>query len=282
MNFKTKIVNQLIFSFLLSLAFSSWVSAQTFKEGETVFVAFPAGNIKDDAFIVGKVNQVLPDGDFRVAVLDYVEGHDYGVSCIPMVKGSYGTGESEQVWEMWTDTTKLDTQNLDYKVPKEKVLKLGYGKSYFVERNNLYIIFGRWLSDAPMLNIEKMQQSIAMAKANDLAGMEPAFQLAMLERQAFYGDYGRPLYAFETIKPLLTVMQRVEEIFQQDPKLYQLWSQRPRNWDILNSNTRAYFLVNAIDKVIESAWNQAYEDGLERADAQDIKDLKAYIKRFKR
>lgn len=258
------------------------VQAKNFAVGETVFVAFPAGNIKHDAFIVGKINRILEDGDFQVSVIDYVEGHDYGVSCIPMMKGSYGAEDPNAVWEMWTDTTKLDTKQLDYKVPKEKVLKLGYGKHYFVERNNLYIIFGRWLSDAPMLNIEKMDQAIAIAKNNGLADMEPAFRLAQLERKAFYGDYGRPLYAFETIKPMLTVMQKVDKLFAENPRLKQLWSARQRDWDTLNKDTYSYFMVNAIDKVLESAWNQIYEEGLDRADPKDLDALKEYVAKYKK
>ena len=280
-NSRTNWTSILVLVFI-TLSFASQSLAKNFKVGETVFVAFPAGNIKDDAFIVGKINQILADGDFQVSVLDYVEGHDYGVSCIPMVKGSYGSGQPDEVWEMWTDTTKLNTEELDYKVPKEKVLKLGYGKNFFVERNNLYIIFGRWLSDAPMLNIEKMDQAIGLAKKNGLAGMEPAFRLAMLEREAFYGDYGRPLYAFETIKPMLKVMQKVDEIFASDSQLKKLWHERPRNWELLNDNSKYYFLVNAIDKVVEKAWDQIYEDGLEKADPSDLDKLKAYVKKYKR
>jgi len=171
---------------------------------------------------------------------------------------------------------------LDYLVKKESVMKLGYGKTKFIERNNLYIVFGRWLSDAPMLNIDRINMAVKTAKLNGLEAMEPAFELAKLQRKAFYGKNGRPLYAFETVKPMVEVMQRVEALFKEDPKLKTLWYQRPRNWEVLNQDTRRYFLVQAIDKLVEDAWNQAYEEGLEKADAEDVKKLHGYVKLFKR
>lgn len=259
--------------------------AASFKVGETVFVAYPAGNIKDDAFIVGKINQILPNGNYQLAVMDYVEGHDYGVSCVPMVKHdnqALTKTNSDDLWEMWTDTTKLNTQQLDYQVPKENVLKLGYGKTYFIERNNLYIVFGRWLSGAPMLNADRIDMAIKTAKLNNLEAMQPAFKLAKIERKAFYAENGRPLYAFETIKPLVEVMKSVEALFKKDPELKKLWFERPRNWELLNNNTRYYFLVQAIDKLVEDAWNQSYEEGLDRADAKDVEQLKQFVKEFKR
>jgi hypothetical protein len=256
--------------------------ASKFKVGETVFVAFPAGNIKDDAFIVGKVTKIMPNGDYQLSVIDYVEGHDYGVSCVPMIKNDGTTGKGDDIWDMWTDTTKLKTEELDYVVSQKNVLKLGYGKTYFIERNNLYIVFGRWLSGAPMLNIDRINMAIKTAKLNNLEAMEPAFELAKMQRKGLYGKNGRPLYPFETIKPMLEAMQYVEQLFIDDPELAKLWRQRPRDWKTINADTRIYFLVQAIDFVYENAWNQVYEEGIERADPKDVEELLDYVKKFKR
>jgi len=258
------------------------VTSGSFKIGETVFVAYPAGNIKDDAFIVGKVTGITDEGDYKLSVIEYVEGHDYGVSCVPMVKNDGSHGNKGDIWSLWTDTTRLNTEELDYLVAKEDVLKLSYGKTYFIERNNLYIVFGRWLSGAPMLNIDRINRAIETAKLNRLVDMQPAFELAKLQRKSFYDTNGRPLYPFETIRPLLTVMQRVDSLFKEDPELEKLWWERPRNWKQLNADTRRYFLVQAIDRVYEDAWNQVYEDGIEGAGAKDIEQLMAYVKKYKR
>jgi len=272
---------------LAGLMLLSWTaSSKDFKSGDTVFVAYPAGNIKDDAFIVGNVVKVLADGRYQVSVIDYVEGHDYGVSCVPMVKSTSkdNTGENGQdsVWDMWTDTTKLDKENLDYIISKKDVLELGYGKSYFIERNNLYIVFGRWKSDAPMLSADRMDMAIKLTKQSGLELMIPAFELAKLQRKSFYGAYGRPLYAFETIKPLGDALLHVDALFKQDEVLKKHWFSNERNWKVLAKDTKRYFLVEAIDKVVDDAKNQMHEEGIEKAAPEDLKQLKKLLIQFDR
>lgn len=258
------------------------LQAASFKLGETVFVAFPNPNIKDDAFIIGKVSRVTDKGDIQVAVLDYVEGHDYGSSCVPISKNAQQDQGLGAGWELWSDTTKLDTKLLEYVVPKDKVMKLDSGRLYFVERNNVYIVFGRWKSDAPMLTLERMDRAIREAKTAGLDAMQPAFELAKLHRQSFYGDFGRPLMAFESIAPLNTALGEAMAIMQAQPTLAKLWRDKPRNWEVIGQSTHDYFMVEAIDKLVEDAQNQLYEDGLESADANVLAEMKARLQQLKR
>lgn len=255
-----------------------------FSVGDTIFVAYPAPNIKDDAFIIGKVNKVMPNGDYKISVLDYVEGHDYGVSCVPMVKHDLTENKDDmsQVWELWTDTTKLESQKLDYLVSHKDALELGYGKSYFIERNNLYIVFGRWKSDAPMLNAERILEAEKQAKLNGLDEMIPAFELARLDRMSFYGDYGRPLQPFESISPMLKTLEKVKELFHDDAVLKRTWFSKSRDWKQISKSTRQYFLIEAIDKVVDDARSQLYEEGVSQAAPEDLEQLKKYVKEFSR
>jgi len=274
-----------LFTLVLSLLFLNNAMASSFKVGETVFVAYPEGNIKDDAFIIGKVKQVIPNGDYKISVLDYVEGHDYGVSCVPMVKNETSPDskdEFSEVWELWTDTTKLEKEKLDYVVANQDVVELGYGKTSFIERNNLYIVFGRWKSDAPMLNVERINKAEKQAMAVGLEGMLPAFGLAKLHRTSFYGDFGRPLMAFEGIKPLTLALQEIEVLLAKDETLRTVWYAKQRDWKALSKDTRRYFLVEAIDKIVDDSKDQLYEEGVEEADPKDLEQLKQLLKRFKR
>ncbi|MDG6772985.1 hypothetical protein QCB45_01475 [Thiomicrorhabdus sp. ZW0627] len=248
--------------------------------GETVFVAFPQANIKDDAFIIGKVTKQLKSGDYQISVLDYVEGHDYGSSCVPISKTEdQGLGQG---WEIWQDTTKLDTKQLEYVVPKKNIMKLDSGKLYFVERNNLYIVFGRWRSDAPMLTLERLNNAQREAKSAGLSDMIPAFELSKLHRQSFYGEYGRPLMAFETIAPLNKALNWILKQFNEDKTLEAMWRAKQRDWKKIEQSTRDYFLIEAIDKVINDAKDQLYEDGVEEADPKDLNSLKAKLDKLKR
>ncbi|HHT00863.1 MAG TPA: hypothetical protein ENK73_08430 [Thiomicrospira sp.] len=274
-----------VLALCFAVLFVNSALASQFKVGDTVFVAYPAANIKDDAFIIGKVKQVLPNGDYKISVIDYVEGHDYGVSCVPMVKNESATSskdELSQVWDMWTDTTKLNKEELDYVVSKKDVVDLGYGKTSFIERNNLYIVFGRWKSDAPMLNVERIAKAEQQAKAVGLADMNPAFELAKLHRASFYGDFGRPLMPFESIKPLVSALKAIEALFTEDKELKNIWFAKQRDWKKLSKNTKYYFMVEAIDKVVEDSKSQLYEEDIDKADPKDLNQLKQLVTEFSR
>ncbi|MBD3755770.1 MAG: hypothetical protein IE937_09030 [Gammaproteobacteria bacterium] len=270
-----------LFGAVLLLLVSTWSYAQSFEVGETVFVAFPAGNVKDDAFIVGKVTRITPQGNYQLAVEDYVEGHDYGSSCVPISKHTQDQGLGEG-WQLWQDTTKLDKQRLEYVVPKESVMKLDEGKHFFIERNNLYIVFGRWKSDAPMLTVERLERAEREAKNAGLDDMLPALELAKLHRQSFYGENARPLYAFETIAPLNTAVEAVLDLLNKDKSLNKLWRANPRDWQAISESSRDYFLVDAIDKIVADARSQLYEEGTENADPQVLANLKKNLEKLKR
>ncbi|QCU90178.1 hypothetical protein [Thiomicrorhabdus sediminis] len=256
------------------------VHAETFKPGQNIFVAYPAANIKDDAFIIGEVVKVMPNGDYRISVIEYIEGHDYGLSCVPMVKQE--SNSSDGVWQIWTDTTKLETEKLDYVVPKANALDLGYGKTHFIERNNLYIVFGRWKSDAPMLNVERLTQAQSQAKANGLAEMNVAFEIAKLHRASYYGDYGRPLMPFEAIEPLTNALMHVAELFKDDKVLKSRWFAKKRDWQAISQSTKHYFAIEAIDKLVRDASNQFYQEGVEQAGDDKIAALQELLSTFER
>lgn len=260
-------------------------SAQEFSKGEVVFAAFPVGNIKDDAFIVGKVKQQQPNGNYLLSVLDYVEGHDYGSSCVPMVKEEDPAATAqgyEKGWEMWKDTTKLDTQRLDYVVPKENVLPLSYGKQFFVERNNLYIVFGRWKSDAPVMTLDRISRAQRESKNSGLEELVPVFELVKYHRQTYYDTNNRPLYAFERVEPAINMLEQVVQIFKTKPEFAQKWAAEQRDWSLLNQSSYDYFMVEAIDKVMMDAQDLLYEEGIENAGEDKVSHLRQLVAALER
>lgn len=279
----TKILRQAFLVVCLTLA--TQANADPFRIGETVFVAYPSGNIKDDAFIVGKVIGINEKGDYRISVLDFVEGHDYGLSCVPMVKKQNKQGIASEYgmgWELWQDTTTLEKEKLDYLVSRKDVMKLGVGKHLFIERNNLYIVFGRWKSDAPMLTIGRLIRAEKEAIDNQMKGILPALALVKMHRSSFYGDYGRPRQPFEVIKPLSELLSVILEGFEKEPALEAQWKSHNRDWKKISENMRVYFLIEAIDKIVEDASNQLHQEGVEQAGEQALKTLKAYLSQLKR
>lgn len=281
------ITTRILFKALLvmSLTFASQAYADSFRVGETVFVAYPAGNIKDDAFIIGKIQGINDKGDYQISVLDFVEGHDYGVSCVPMIKQenaqSVGS-EYGQGWDLWQDTKTLEKETLDYVVSKADVMKLGNGKRFFIERNNLYIVIGRWKSDAPMLTIDRLIRAEQEAVDNNMEALLPALALVKLHRASFYGEYGRPMQPFETIALLNKTLSAVLKLFAEDPILHRVWLSRDRDWKKISEDMRLYFLVDAMDKIVADAIKQQYQEGVEQAGEQALKTLKSYLSQLKR
>lgn len=252
--------------------------AKTFDVGDRVFIGFPSTTIRDDAFIVGEVTRVLASGDYQISVEDYVEGHDYGAFCTPVAvnlpdkESEYGDG-----WERWEDTRKLDQPNLEYIVKAENVMAYRTGQYEYIERNNTWVVFGRWMSDAPVLAPERIERAKKTARSIGLGGMEDAFDLAIAHRFAFYENgWGRPYWPYETIPALNGLLDRVDVLFKQDSSLKRLWQQKPRDQDQLKADERTYFLIIAIDKLVEDAFDQLYED-LEKADPEEVEALTKHL-----
>ncbi|MBE0493223.1 MAG: hypothetical protein IBX48_02680 [Thiomicrospira sp.] len=254
------------------------VYAQNFKLDDRVFVGFPSTTIRDDAFIVGKVTRVLESGDYQISVEDYVEGHDYGAFCTPVAinlpdrQSDYGEG-----WERWEDTRKLDQPNLEYIVTAENVMAYRTGQYEYIERNNTWVVFGRWMSDAPILAPERIERAKKTAESIGLEGMADAFDLAIAHRFAFYENgWGRPYWPYETVSALNGLLDKVDALFEQDPALKRLWQQKPRAQEEVKASSRNFFLMTAIDKLVNDAYDQLYED-LEKADPEEVQALTKHL-----
>lgn len=247
---------------------SSMTFAKEFKIGDQVFAAFEAGNIKDDAFMIGSVKRIMSNGDYLLDVQDYVVGHDYSSSCVPISKHEDPQATAEgyaKGWELIDDKSQLSVEDYDYVVPAANLMTVNQGKHYFVERNNLYFVFGRWKSDAPVLTEDRIVRAQREAKTANLDDMLSALELMRLHRISFYSEQNRPLYPFERIQPLNTMMAFAIKVLEEDKNLKMLWSARPRDWEIISKSTKYYFLIDAIDKALSDSKTQIYETGVEEA-----------------
>jgi hypothetical protein len=242
-----------------------------FRVGDQVFVGLPSTTIRDDAFIIGRITQILDNGDYQLQVTDYVEGHDYGAFCTPVAvttNSEYGDG-----WEIWEDTRSLRQANLEFVVPGDSVMPYRTGQYHYIERNNTWVIYGRWLSDAPILAPERIERARNDAPNYGLEGMTDAFNLAIAHRMAFYEEgWGRPYWPYETVPFLNSLLDEVERILAADPVINELFFSKPRDREVLNSSVRNVFLISALDKLVKDSYNQLYED-LSKADANEVARL---------
>ncbi len=247
---------------LLLVAASPWVMAAAFKPGDLVMVFLPAPDIQNDAFIVGIIKGRLPDGRYRIKVTDYVKGHDYGLSCEPLppkeVSSEYGKG-----WEKWDDTRRLNP-NIEYAVPADKLMPVGKGHHYAISRNNIWTRFARWLSDAPVLYVDELEQARTELKPLGLEALDTPFQLAIAHRKAFYSPLGSPYWPHEVLPHLIPLLDQVQSVLDAHPELKRVYFAKPRPWKAIRQDMFLLFSVRAIDKIVHDAANVLYEEDAEK------------------
>lgn len=268
----------LLITLLIFISSLTYAQATKFKIGDTILIAYPANNIKDDSYLIGIVRYITVTGDYRLAITDFVEGHDYGLACVPIVIDSRGAPTTQSGWEVWTDTTNPIHERLEFIVPADRAMKLSSGKMLFIERYNIYIVFSRWLSNVPILAIDKLKMTQRDARAINMAEINPAFDIAILDRLSFYkAENGVPLWPYQSIEPLTTLLSHIQKTLNEDPKLNTLWQAKKRDWDTIEQSMQSYFLIRAIDKAITNASHILYEDGLEKADPKYLTKLKKQL-----
>lgn len=270
----------LMFSLLsVMLTAVSSAYAQPFKVDDTILIAFPANNIKDDAYIVGVVRKIRPNGDYQIAVQDFVEGHDYGISCQPIAVNNEGQDTGQSGWQIWgKDHTKLRTQGLDYIVPAKRAMPLRTGQLNFIDRYNVYVLYSRWKSNPPVLSIDRIKTAENDAKMAGISPMIPALEIAILDRQSYYDKVtGIPYQPEDSIPHLIKLFDYIQTQLKQDPELNKLWRAKKRDWKKINESMKTYFLVDAIDQAVSNAEGCLSED-LENAKPEDLKKLKSQLK----
>lgn len=252
--------------------------AQRFKPNDTILVAFPANNIKDDAYIVGVVRKITPNGDYQIAVQDFVQGHDYGISCQPIAVNDKGQETGQSGWQIWgKDHTKLRTQGLDYVVPAKRAMPLHVGQLNFIDRYNVYVLYSRWKSNAPVLSIDRIKTAENDAKMAGISHMIPALEIAILDRQSYYDKVtGIPYQPEQSIPHLIKLFDYIDGQLKQDPQLNKLWRAKHRDWKKINSSMKIYFLVDAIDEAVSNAKGCLSED-TENANPKQLKKLESQL-----
>ena len=264
---------------LLWVLLSGWpiAYAAAFKPGDQVMLFLPSPDIQNDAFVVGIVKGRLPDGRYRIKVTDYVKGHDYGLSCEPLpptpVSSEYGKG-----WEKWGDTRRL-SPDIEYAVPAGKLMPVGKGHHYAISRNNIWTRFARWLSDAPVLYTEELEQARREIKSLGLDALDIPFRLAIAHRKAFYSPLGSPYWPHEVLPHLIPLLDQVQAVLAAHPQLKAVYFAKPRPWKTIRQSMFLLFTLRAIDKIVQDAANVIQEeDAQKQGDPRLIKVVKQRLR----
>ena len=271
-------MNRRQFLYLAGSAFSRADDAR-YKVGDQVMVFFPSPDIQHDAFILGIVKGRLADGRYRITVTDYVEGHDYGLSCEPLPpedtlqnESPYGKG-----WEAWDDTRRLHRDS-DYAVPADKLLPAARGRMYAISRNNVWTTFARWLSDAPVLYVDKLEQARDEAQKLGLKDMTTAFDLAIAHRRAFYSPEGAPYWPWQVVPHLVPLLDKALALLKKDARLRKYFYAKKRDWKAIRKSGYLLFTLEALDKIKHDALDELYEDGMDKVDPKVMQAVRQRLK----
>lgn len=260
-------------SILMTLAISP-AYAQKFKVDDTIVVAFPANNIKDDAYIVGVVRKITPKGNYQISVQDYVAGHDYGISCEPIAVNDQGQETGQSGWQIWgKDHTNLRKKDLEYIVPANRAMALHAGQLNFIDRYNVYVLYSRWKSNAPVLSVDRIKTAENDARMAGIAPMIPALEIAILDRNSYYNKVtGIPYQAEQSVPNLIKLFTYIKGELNKYPELNKLWRAKDRDWKKINESMRVYFLVDAMDQAVKNVQGLLSED-MSGANPQQLKKL---------
>lgn len=265
--------------FFLMLSTGVHANSTKFKVGETILVSFPANNIKDDAYIIGIIRKITTNGDYQITVRDYVQDHDYGLSCVPIAVNEKGDESKKDGWELWDNTKKLTNQGLEYVVPASKVVKLSTGQMRFIDRYNIYITYSRWKENAPVMSLGKLQSTKQDALSAGMPGIVPALDLAIKDRASYYDpENGRPYWSYESVPKLNDLLDYITGVLKKDPQLNKLWRNKKRDWKKIEGSMKNYFMVDALDKSVEDAYLMLWADEVEKSDPEALKRLKKQLK----
>ena len=272
-----------IFAFIFLALITNLSQANTFKIGDVILISFPENNIKDDAYLTGIVREITIKGDYQISVKDFVDGHDYGVSCTPIAINSTGQKTAQSGWEIWTDTRNPINKQLEFIVPADKAMKLSSGKLMFIDRYNIYIVYSRWKSNAPIMSISKIESTKEYAKETGIGAINSALDIAILDRKSYYDPViNRPYWAYESVKPLTVLLEHIQSLLENDKNLNALWRAKKRDWKTIEKDMQTYFLIDSIDKAVTDAGYLLNEDGLEKANPVTLLKLKKQLKNLKR
>jgi hypothetical protein len=268
---KQKLVGTTIAAFLWLI--SGHVFAYTPQVGDRVWIDMPAINIDDDAYGQGKVVALVNEKRTNVYVQSIIASKAFssGISCALNTNDTVG----------WQTPDVLRTE-------KEEVFSnlqlypwaVGYNRYY--ERQNWLLTFLKWVDRHPVIERDRLTEGQRIVKERGMNDLARVSDLIIMEYDAYQGAnfsiYPIPKRLANTNKLLEHLQQR----FAAEPKLKQLWFAKQRDFTTMNEDSYGFFMIQAIDKIIEDAKKSRRLLSKDLNDSPDAKKFDQLISQFKR
>jgi hypothetical protein len=268
---KQKLVSTTLAIFLWLI--TSHVFAYSPQLDDRVWIDMPAINIDDDAYGQGKVVGLINEKQTTVYVqsITATKAFSSGISCALNTNDTVG----------WQTPDVLRTE-------KEEVFSnlqlypwaVGYNRYY--ERQNWLLTFLKWVDRHPVIERDRLTEGQRLIKERGMLDLARVSELMIMEYDAYQGAnftiYPIPKRLANTNKLLEHLQQR----FANEPKLKHLWFSKQRDFTSMNEDSYGFFMIQAIDKIIEDAKKSRRLLSKELNDSPDAQKFDLLIGHFKR
>lgn len=247
--------------------------AADFSVGDRVWIDMPAANINDDAYGEGKIIAFIDKKTTRVFVQSITTSKAFssGVACAPSLN-ERAAWQTPEVLRTQETKNFLNAQLMPWTI--------GYNRYY--ERQNWLHTFLKWKDHHPVIERSQLVEDQRIARSRGMEDLVSVSALMLMDYDSNQGENFHIYPLIERVPRTTQLLTHIQNTFKQHPKLKQLWFTLKRDEARLNQSSYHFFMIQAIDKIVEDAQSNRRLLNKNDNEKPEVKALDALLIQFKR
>ncbi|MBP7900847.1 MAG: hypothetical protein KAZ85_02510 [Gammaproteobacteria bacterium] len=268
---KQKIISAGLAALLLLL--SAHTQAYTPTSGDRVWIDMPAINIDDDAYGQGKVTAIVNDKQSRVYIqsITATKAFSSGISC------ALNTNDTVA----WQTPDVLRTEK-EEAFSNLQLYPWAVGYNRYYERQNWLLTFLKWVDRHPVIERDRLTEGLKVVKERGMNDLARVSDLMIMEYDAYQGANFNIYPLPKRLANTNVLLEQLQKRFATEPKLKKLWYSTKRDFTTMNEDSYGFFMIQAIDKIIEDAKKSRRLLSKDLNDSPDAQKFDQLISQFKR
>jgi hypothetical protein len=269
---KQNSINLALISLFIALS-APVMAAYIPAAGDRVWIDMPAINIDDDAYGQGKVVSIVNEKQSKVLVESIIASKAFssGISCALNTNDSVGW-QTPDVLRTDKEETFSNLQIYPWSV--------GYNRYY--ERQNWLLTFLKWVDRHPVIERDRLTEGQRLVKERGMHDLARVNDLIIREYDAYQGANFTIYPIPQRLANTIHLLEYIQQTFKAEPKLKQLWFSKQRDFTRMNEDSYGFFMIQAIDKIVEDARKSRRLLSKDLNDSPDAKRFDQLIIQFKR
>lgn len=241
--------------------------------GDRVWIDMPAINIDDDAYGQGKITSLVSDKQSRVYVqsITATKAFSSGISCALNTNDSVG----------WQTPDVLRTEK-EENFSNLQLYPWAVGYNRYYERQNWLLTFLKWVDRHPVIERDRLTEGQRTVKERGMNDLAKVSELMIMEYDAYQGANFKIYPIPKRLTNTLVILEHLQKQLENEPKLKQLWFSQQRDFTSMNEDSYAFFMTQAIDKIVEDAKKSRRLLSKELNNSPDAQHFDQLIQFFKR